>query len=629
MIKKTLKDFYNKSKTNKFNKYDISINSNVEYYTKNINIITNNNKINIATFLYENDNYKTPQFIILDAHLHSINSQFHKLFFNYTDFLKILNNIKSNINIIREYYNTYEIFKLFDIEFDNKKANEDYIYILVIIVIFITYHKIFLQITNNNINKNLHDFIIKNNNKFFSIYIHAIDKNDTFMLESIDIIYNTFENNYPVSCKIFPNFNNDDTEYSILNDLKLFRENNIIKGVTFLYDKILLKNFEFTNVYIKDKKRACCVFDMEKYVDYVDDSILNLNDTDALDLDGAFFNEKGPVYILVMSYIGRPIYELPFFINTMIKYTTNDFKPKNKNDEYLLKYKSIYNCPYDMHYEYIYKYDFSSSMFNFIYTLLFLNMRLNIIHNNINLNNITFQQINKTYFYNYKNYKNIINKNNLEDTYDNKLNISKKINNIAKNLYIIGNKSYVINNHNIILSIIDFSKSIKINNDNYFINMIVLISELFPMVKKDKIKYNKLINYVQDKKISFEIFKIMSGYDLYATCDNLLYLFKESNSHTQQLKDNYVFLQNIKNDCYKFMYKNINKLLHDKNVKFEYTNKIIIDKYYLSSLTSKFNNDMFYNLKDDTVTDDDILECYYNNKKIILNMFDIKSYLPI
>lgn len=247
------------------------------------------------------------------------------------------------------------------------------------------------------------------------------------------------------------------------------------------------------------------------FINNVDKTIFNNSEVN-------YVHTKRSIVILT-EYVGRTVDSLKNYGNNekYIKYIAPLFQDENLFNKYI---------------------------FDILYSLCCLNLRLNVIHGDLHLNNITILRAYKKYIQNIKEFE--------DKEYD------------SYTLYIIDNDVFYFKNMGIIGTIIDFSRSFiyKENCDKYSKTMIsdriyLYYQQMFPKFIQD---YGILLKQKLKTNLK-DIYTIFTSVDLYILSNKL----KKSIEYYPKVKKNIAKKINLMYETsYKFILNNMIDYLQDK-----------------------------------------------------------------
>ena len=436
--------------------------------------------------------------------------------------------------------------------------------------------------------------------------------------------------------------------------------NNITNGVPISYQNYQIKNYEFNNPNIINSiKKSKIMKEMNLYDNlykYHSDDITNFISSDTHDIN--IFNvleelnnikkqelNNNNNMIIILEFVGKTMGDFPYILesfNKIASITGDNFTSKHDEIMYILTGRGKINTlDFNEYMQHIFQYEFDMMLFNLVFTLLALNKKIHLIHNDLHLNNITIQSVEFSageYTISKEDRDKIIDDNKIDmKNQQKRCNLTRDLGNIYKNIYSLSDKNklnntFLTNVHVYNISIIDFSRSILCNEHEIF-EMLELINDIFPFIKNNKILYLKLTESIIDKDKYFIIFKIMSGYDVYTSFKNLYNMFSEEKKYNIIIpkKDIIKLITDIKNDSYKIMYKNLMSFLSNKSGKkdYDYTNEIILYKHFNKYLLKNFKKEDFMNVSgvlDYIFPDQELFINAYNDKKFIArHHYDINN----
>lgn len=682
----------NYMKYSKLNLYLRENNDDTIYTSKSIYIIHNEKRVNLMTYLYINDEIK---FVIYGISLDSMDGEYRPNFTSYKTYTDTETELNDFINRIYEISISYKFFDDISLHYDN---NEEKItnkhYIRCLLVVFNEYIKLIKGQLDTHINTTFMNFLMKkreilskigydmivkysnDNESLLSLFIKKFEHEKTNKGSSDLPKYNTdrflpkLMFYYRLVSKTIPNnkINSAIKEIAISYNVSKLKLNNISMNIPITYQNLYLKNFDFNNPNIIDLLKKSEIMNninlyenlYRLYNNDINEFIMNnTNNIETIDILNQLNNiNKNNItnnnnMVIILEYVGKTMGDFPYILNKLNNIFSLTEESIKTNEDYIaftLKGGKQYDTlsiknplKFNEYLQYIFQNDFNVMLFNFIYTLLSLNKRLKLIHNDLHLNNITIQSMEfsaSEYTVSNQDREKIMIDNNIDpNDIKQRLKLQHDINNIYKNIYSLSDKNklnntFIVNNHVYNLSIIDFSRSILCDDFEIF-DMLDLIDEIFPFIKKDKKLYLKLTNVINDKKKYIEIFKIMSGIDIYTSFTNLYNMFTEEKKYNIIIpcKNTIQLIKNIKNETYKIMYKNLMNLLSNKSGKkiYEYTNETILYRFFNKYLLKNFKKTDFLEINQKNSifnifpSQELFIDAYNKHKYIIRHHFNINN----
>jgi len=651
-----------------------------EFSTKSLSIVYKNNNINLMTFLY--DSKDSPQYVIYGINLVSMDGEYRPHFTSYISYVSLETELNEHITFLYNSSLKYKLFDTFVVKFNNKQkdiSNKHYIRVMLIII-----DEMLKQIRgqlDGHINTDFLGYLEDNKELIYDIIIDVININHVHIIKFILLfgherstkgkselpVYTTdrfkplLKFFYKLVSKTIPN----NKILSALREMRLTYEisklklNNITSNVPLTYHYYKLLNYDFNNPNInKSISDSKIIGGMDLYNNLynhystdIDDYKCNKNYNFEYfklcnDLKNVKKNEiiSNSNIIIILEFVGKTMGDFPYIlqsINEFVKIQNTDIsKLTNKRDiimNLMTNRGRVVEQPkkslaFKDHLFYIYQHEFDMMLFQFIYTLYALNLRVQIIHNDLHLNNITInggEFATADYLITNDDITKIIIDNNIDlDNETAQSVLFYKLNNIYKNIYSLSdvnkkNNTFIVNSQTQTISIIDFSRAIVCDEYEIF-DLLELIYDIFPFIKKNKKINDVLTEYLLIKPKYKIIFKIMSGYDVYISFKNLYSMFTEETKYNIPIpiKKIVKLINTIKNDSYKIMYKNLMKYLSNKSGKldFEYTTKILLYKHFDYLLLKHYKKSDFMDLNksDDRIfpSQELLLSAYYNNKYI-------------
>jgi hypothetical protein len=677
--------FLNYLKYSKLNDFLVSHNdAKSKFTTQSIYIIHNNTRVNLMTYLFD-FNYDI-KYVIYGVSLESMDGEYRPNLTSYESYTTTENSLQYFTNIAYDYALKLSFFKDVSLNFNEKSttlSNQHYKRaLLVILSEFLKYirgqldshaNKTFMSFISHK-KEQLYNIIYNiveqdedtNGSRnsvydFISLFEHEMTKKGTSALPPYNS--NRFQTKmvfyYRLVSKTIPNnkINSALREIAIAYNVSKLKLNNITNGLPILYKNFEIKNYEYNNKNIKDSlKKSEIINEMNLYdnlykhysddiTDFIssDTHIFNILDT-LNDIKKQDFNVNHNI-VIIMEYVGKTMGDFPYILQNFNKIgsiTKDNAKTIQDKIMFILTGSGKINAlMFNEYMHYIFQNEFDVMLFNLVYTLLALNKNMRVIHNDLHLNNITIQSMESgagQYTISKEDSDKIINDNNIDMTIKkNRLKLTQDLNNIFKNVYSLSNKNKLNNTFltNVLiynLSIIDFSRAILCDEHDIF-DMLGLINDIFPFIKKNKILYLKLTECIVDINNYFIIFKIMSGYDVYTSFKNLYDMFLEEKKFNITIPNNNIIklISNIKNDTYKTMYKNLMSFLSNKNGKKEYyfTNEMILYKHFKKFLLKNFKKGDFLNVSGDLdyifPDQETFINAYNNNKFITRHHYNINN----
>ena len=633
---------------------------------KSLSMIYNDKKIVLITYLLDNNDIK---YIIKGVNYESADGEFRPSFSTYDSFKLFETYYDININIFYKTLLDSNFFSKIKIFYEDKESLniQDFTRSSIVILQESLSLLGYGSKTINNLNIHFKNFLLENIELISFLLLECIEINNNYLDFLVDFILDyTSENidlcktNHRLIAKIIPSTKAESyiRELNISFNVSNLKYNNVTDCVPITYSFLKLKNYTFSNINIlKFIYKSKIILDTNLYKNtfsYYLDNILDNMDFNIISRLNQLQKDvylKDNEILLIMEYVGDNLSSLPNYykkIHYDEKLIITDNKNISKYDDKLLQLilkkllnftNKDFNIKDLLHNTYIKKFD--NVLFEIIYTLLCLNKKINLIHNDLHLNNITYR-IDVPLYYTTFNELSEIEK--ILDEYIKLHNIKEKIYNIEiikcfYNIYSLSNNnknnnSFIINTTNFSLNIIDFSRAILCEENSIF-ELLELIYDIFPFIKKDKTKNFTLIEYISDKEKFFIIFKIMSGYDVYVLFDNIYNMFTEEKKLNIPEKKTIKLIKNIKDDSYKIMYKNLMRFLSNKDGKepykknYSFTNEIILYKYFSNFLLKNVKKNDIINSpidKKNLIIDVDIIkEAFFKNKKIIINHYNIEN----
>jgi len=660
-----------------------------KFSTKSLSIVYKNNNINLMTFLY--DSKDTPQFVIYGVNLTSMDGEYRPHFTSYASYTSLETELNDVITKLYDASLKYKLFDTFIIKFNNKQKDiTNKYYIRVMLVILDEMLKQIRGQLDGHINVEFLNYLNHNSDLLYDIIIDVLNDNYIHIIRFILVFgherstkgkselpeYTTSRFQpilkffYKLVSKTIPN----NKVLSAIREIRLTYEvsklklNNITGNVPLTYHYYNILNYDFNNPnIIKTISDSKIIGGMDLYnILYnhystdIDDYKYNNNyNLEYFKLCNDLKNVKKNEIIyksnitIILEFVGKTMGDFPYIlqkIDKMVKIQNTDISKLTNKCEIIINLltnrgnkadQSNTSLNFKDHLFYIYQYDFDMMLFQFIYTLYALNTRVQIIHNDMHLNNMTISSgefATCDYLITNEDISKIISNNNIDiiDTTARSL-LVRKLHNIYKNIYSLSdvnkkNNTFIINSQTHTISIIDFSRAILCDEYEIF-DLLELIYDIFPFIKKNKKINDVLTSYLLIKSNYKIIFKIMSGYDVYISFKNLYIMFTEEKKYNIPLPVNKTvkLINAIKNDSYKIMYKNLMKYLSNKSGKldFEYTTKTLLYKHFDYLLLKHYKKSDFMDLSksDDRIfpSQELLLSAYYNNKYISRVHYHIKN----
>jgi hypothetical protein len=658
---------------------------------RNINFIYDNddkNNINFITFFYNSnitdDKMSMENFIFFSygINLESADGEVKLKFYTKAYFYYLFNyNRPEVINFLDKIYENflkYDFFKKNTILITENSVlvNNIFYFKFLSFFVFNIYNTYKKKLLYNNINKKLLDFIKKNNIILDKIY----NEFSTTDISKIGVHYDKMMTNvYPkykkekeitklyaynmiyyydalnITTKYIPkDFNNYylnelDINYKI--NLLLFNNITIYLPLTIKHYNIKNK-FTYNNPYIISK-----FLENKKYLEIINlltdlqkkhtfnkkDININTTSVDNLseNIDSIVSKLNRNIIsdesiVIFMEDVGRPFYDYPRYISNLIKQKkkTLTSAEAKKDMSYIYLAANSINTK-------IFYFNIQIYLFNIIYTLYSLNTKINIIHRDLHLNNLTVNINSTNRFVNAA----VIMQLQKKYTFEFMLN---KLFVVNRNLFILKNKNiknnaFLIPTNNYNLTIIDFSRALnKTHKVDTAEKLYEMVLEIYPQYSNNKQFKDKLY------KISLLntdiLFDIMTGYDIYYLLKNLYSFFTDK----QFLKLKFFpqlpvkdlnFIYKMFNHLDKTMLKNIKKLMNN-NFKgyITNTNELLLYKFFNQYLLKNYNKEDFYKPKPTKLDrpcyfqfldDDEWKYLIESNQIYIQNIFNINNKFDI
>lgn len=672
--------FLNYMKYYKLNNYLLNQHDESIFSTKSIYIIHETTRVNLITFLYnENEEIK---YVIYGVSLESMDGEYRPNFTSYKSYESTENELHEFIDLAYDHSLKISFFKDISLFHEDSSALTNKQYVRALLVILCEFLKLIRGHLDGNVNKTFLSFLSNKTEQLYDIIYNIIiptneiDKHSKLIFHFILAFeheitrkgtselprYNTnrfqprLKFYYRLVSKTIPNSKMHSAlrEIMITYNVSKLKINNITNGVPISYGNYQIKNYEFNNKnIIQSLKKSEIMKGMNLYNNlykHYSDDITNFTSSNTHDArDTHIFNVLGELnnikkqefnkdynMVMILEFLGKTMGDFPRILesfNKIAAITADNLKTKHDTIMFILTGSGEVNTlKFNEYMHYIFQCEFDMMLFNLIFTLLALNKKMNLIHNDLHLNNITIQSVEYSageFTISAVDRDKIINDNNIDMAIKkNRIDLTRDLGNIFKNVYSLSDKNklnntFIINVHVYNLSIIDFSRAILCADHDVF-DMLELINDTFPFIQKNEKLYLKLTEYVMDKDKYFIIFKIMSGYDVYISFKNLHDMFLEEKKHNLIMPNSNIIklITNIKNDTYKIMYKNLMNFLSNKSGKKEYdfTNEIILYKHFNKYLLKNFK-------KDDFLIVNGTLDYIFPNQELFINAYNNKKFI--
>jgi hypothetical protein len=672
---------------------DIMYGKDVILEIKNLYLIYDDSKINLMSFVYNNN---VAKFVSYGVTMESLFGEFKYNFLSYETFLDIEKELLPIINnLLNELLKT-DFFSDVKFYYGGKEKLTNIIYrrgLIVLLNEFFKYIKLGAVKTSAKV---FYKLIMKKEDIFHQAILNAVNimkkdyENDKTQNSNnvelskklrnlITIILNNNINKQPIffnfpnvdmldlsnlhyyiSGKITPNsFSNDSIkEYLILKETSILKINNIIENAPLLFNQFYIKKYNFTNSDIVETLSNSKIITEanlfnNKYLQYKDDiyEAIKCNKVHGcINVLKELHNIRKNTYqefntFVILEFVGITVSESIEYINTYNQSLNNSNEYKYAK---LLEAFEIYPHKKGVNSHQInlvnrldtYKYNFDSMLFQLIYTLYVYNTKLGIIHNDLHLNNITVKadkHITNLIVY----YINAVS----SQTANNAINNNKiyiHAHKVFKNIFTLSDKkkeqnTFVSTLTHYSFNVIDYNRAI-INTDYNIFNLLEIINILYPFLEEDKPAYTKLLNKITNRKIYYELFKILTGYDVYTLTSNFNYVFTDEIKNTSSMPsiEHIKLVKDIKDFIYNLMYKNIMEIISNKDgiiQNYEYTNKIILYKFFDYMLLKNYKLDSFININEENTEcyclpkPETCIESYKLKKNMIVNYYNYNNKL--
>ena len=416
-----------------FDSYSLTSIKNNTLTSKSLSIEYKGNKIVLLTYLLDETN--TVKYVIKGVNYESMDGEYRPSFTTY-DALKTFES--KNFIYFQAFYTElvkHNFFNEIKVFYDDKESTttQDYNRAASIILVEYTNYMRLGYDSLNSLNKHFTSFLLSYERVISNILIDNLnkypDKYREYILNVIGdflnqngkiknmsklnvefsskINFQYFKSRFRLVSKVIP-INISETfirELQISSSVSQLKLNNVTNCVPLLFSFLNLKDYKYSNINILKninntevlhnlhKKTYDHYFDGEDMDDHINDSydlISKIKQLQKVD----YVNNKD--ILLIMEYVGRPLGSLPYDYKKIIKdghiLEKKDVE-KNKMEqlyEKIMKVKNTVPVPLQSFYYNVYTENFNWVLFEVVYTLLCLNKRLKLIHNDLHLNNITY-----------------------------------------------------------------------------------------------------------------------------------------------------------------------------------------------------------------------------------------------